>query len=244
MCLVSALLWAGAVSTSSGPWPPLQVVVVAGGLLILATAALVGMVVKGSRWGRRMAAGLGVGELGLAVMTPISAWWWMAVAVAAATVAVVGGPWLATAERRRAAQLGPPARAVLLLCVLGSLPVVLAGAGVNGMGGGWLLATLSAATVLVYAKALPGSLFAARFLVPASAVAASFTTPWPGWPVAAAGGCLAAWVAWSEEARLAVQPLVDTTPPLTPGPTPLRIRPARETAARRRSGSRSPQEPE
>ena len=237
MCLLGAILWAGATSGDSGPWPPTQTVVVAGGLLILATAALVGMVVKGALWGRRLAAGLAVGELGVATLAPISAWWWAGIAVAGATLALVGGPWLATAERHRAAQLGPPRQAVFLLCVLGSLPVALAAVSVEGLGGGWILAGVSAGTALIYAKAWPGALLAARFVVPATGMAAVFTIPWPGWPVAAAGGLLAAWIAWSTQARLAVQPLVDTTPPAAPGPTPLRIRSARETAGRRASES-------
>lgn len=233
MCLLGAILWAGAISSGSGPWPPAQTLVLAGGLLVLATTALVGIVVKGARWGRRLAAGLAVGELGVAMPAPISAWWWAGIAVAGATLAVVGGPWLATAERHRAAQLGPPRRAVLLLCVLGSVPVALAAASVEGLGGGWILAAASAATGVAYAKALPGSLFAARFVVPATGLAAAFTTPWPGWPVAAGGSFLVAWVAWSEETRLAVQPLGDAAPPPTPRPTPLRIKSAREAAALR-----------
>ena len=54
MCLASALLWARALSTGAGPWDPFQLVVLTAGIVVLATAALVGMVVKGSRWGRRI----------------------------------------------------------------------------------------------------------------------------------------------------------------------------------------------
>ncbi len=236
ICLTGALLWAGVLSTDGGIWDPVQLVILAGGLVILATAALVGMVVKGSRWGRRMAGGLAVGELGVAMVAPVSGWWWAGVGVAAATLALVSGPWLATTEKRRAPSLGPPSRAVLLLCVLASLPVALAAVSVNGLGGGWGMAAVSAAIAPAYAKALPGSLLAARFAVPAAGVVAAFTTPWPGWTAVVGGGLLAAWAAWSEEARLAVQPLVDTRPDPTPapGPTPLRIKSASELPGRRR----------
>ena len=233
MCLASALLWAGALSTGAGPWDPFQLVVLAAGIVVLATAALVGMVVKGSRWGRRMAGGLALGELGLAMAAPVSGWWWAGVGMAAATLALVTGPWLSEAERRRTATLGPPSRAVLLLCVLAGLPVALAAVSVNGLGGGWGMAAASAAATPFYAKALPGSLLVTRFVIPAAAVGAAFTTPWPGWTVAAGGGCVAAWAAWSKDARLAVQPLVDTRTTPTPAPTPLRIRSASEAAGRR-----------
>lgn len=222
-----------------GPWSDMQVLVLAGGLVILATVALVGVVVKGSRWGRRMAGGLAVGELGVAMMASVSAWWWVAVAAAGATLALVGGPWLATAERHRPPQLGPPPRAVLLLCTLASLPVALAAVAVNGLGGAWALAGLSAATAVGYSKAWPGSLLSARFLVPLAAAAAAFTTPWPGWPAVAAGGGLAGWAAWTEESRLAVRPLVDNLPGPAPEPTPLTIRSASEAGPPRRPTGRA-----
>ena len=242
LCLVAALLWAGALLAAPGPWSDPQVAVLAGGLVVLATVALVGVVVKGSRWGRRMAGALAIGELGLAMMASVSAWWWVAVAASGATLALVGGPWLATAERRRTPQLGPPSRAVLLLCTLASLPVVLAAVAVNGLGGAWGLAALSAVTAVFYAKALPGSLFSARFMVPAASVAAAFTTPWPGWPAAALGGGVAAWAAWSPESRLAVRPLVDNLPDPAPGPTPLTIRSAQAAGPTRRPARPSGQE--
>jgi hypothetical protein len=234
LCLVAALAWAGALLIEPGPWNDGQVLVLAAGLVILATVALVGVVLKGSRWGRRMAGGLAVGELAVAMMVTISAWWWVAVGAAGATLALVGGPWLATAERHRTPQLGPPPRAVLLLCTLAAFPVGLAAVAVNGLGGAWVLAGLSAATAVGYSKALPGSLFSARFIVPIAAAVATLTTPWPGWPAVAVGGTLVAWAAWSEESRLAVRPLVDNLPVPAPEPTPLTIRSARDTGPPRR----------
>ena len=200
--------------------------ILSAGLLILACSALVGMVVRGSGWARRLAGGLAVGELGLAMLTPVSPWWWAGVGLAGGTLALVGGPWLRASENGRAARIGPPPRAVLLLCLLACLPVGMAAASINGLGGGWVLVGLSAVTAPAYAKTVPGALFAARFLIPAASVAAAFTTPWPGWTVAAVGGGAATWAAWSEDARLAVRPLVETGPPPAPEPTPLRIRSA------------------
>lgn len=239
LCLLSALGWAGAIPVGGGPWEPAQSAVLAAGLVVLATAALVGMVVKNSRWGRRMAGALAVGQLGLATAIPPSGWWWLGVVTAGATLALVSGPWLAESGRRRAPSLGPPARSVLLLCVLAGLPVALAAVSINGLGGGWVLAALSAAAAGIYAKALPGSLLVTRFAVPAAAVAVVFSTPWPGWPVALGGGGAAAWAAWSKDARLAVRPLVDACPLPDPGPTPLRIRSAREAGERRAAVDRT-----
>ncbi|MDE0232753.1 MAG: hypothetical protein OXI56_06590 [bacterium] len=230
LCLLAALAWAGAISVGGGPWAPAQSAVLAGGLVALSTAALVGVVMKNSRWGRRMAGWLAAGELGLAMAIPLSGWWWAGVGAAATALTLVAGPWLSESGRRRAPTLGPPARAVLLLCVLAGLPVAIAAVSVNGLGGGWALAALSAAAAGLYAKAVAGSLLVTRFVVPAVAVPAAFTTPWPGWTVVVAGAGVAAWAAWSEDARLAVRPLVDTRPDPVPGPTPLRIRSARETA--------------
>lgn len=241
LCLLAALAWAGALR-DDGRWGnqhPIQGLVLAGGLIILSTAALVGMMVRGSAWGRRLAGGLAVGELGLATLTDLSPCWWAAVALAGATLAMVGGPWPRALGKNRMAQLGPPPRAVLLLCLLACLPVILAAASVNGLGGGWVPAGLSAVTAAAYAKALPGALFAARFLIPPASMAAAFTTPWPGWLAAALGGGAIMWAAWSEDARLAVRPLTDSGPPPTPGPTPLRIRSASQAKGSARSGKES-----
>ena len=239
LCLLAALVWAGALSVDGGPWAPVQSAVLSGGLVVLSTAALVGVVVKNSRWGRRMAGWLAAGELGLAMAIPLSGWWWAGVGAAAATLTLVAGPWLSESGRRRAPTLGPPARAVLLLCVLAGLPVAMAAVSVNGLGGGWAFAALSAAAAGLYAKAVTGSLLVTRFVVPAVAVPAAFTTPWPGWTVVVAGAGVAAWAAWSEDARLAVRPLVDTRPEPVPGPTPLRIRSAGETAGPRPAATRN-----
>ena len=238
LCLLAALAWAGAIQTGDRTehWNPFQSLIVSGGLLVLATAALVGMVVKGSRWGRRLAGGLAVGCLGLATLAPLSPWWWAGVGLAGATLALVGGPWITASERRRVARLGPPPTAVLLLCLLACLPVALAAVSVNGLGGGWVLAGLSGVTALAYAQALPATLFAARFLIPAASAAAAFTTPWPGWAVAVVGGGAATWAAWSAEARLAVQPLVETGPRPAPILTPLRIRSAAQSPRPRPAG--------
>ena len=238
-CLLAALVWAGAISMGGGPWEPVQSAVLAAGLVMLSTAALVGVVVKNSRWGRRMAGGLAAGELGLATAIPLSGWWWVGVGAAAATLTLMAGPWLAESERRRAPTLGPPARAVLLLCVLAGLPVALAAVSVNGLGGGWVFAALSAAAAALYAKAVAGSLVVTRFIVPAVALAASVTTPWPGWTVIVAGAGVVAWAAWSEDARLAVRPLVDTRPEPVPGPTPLRIRSATDAGGSRPAPERN-----
>ncbi|MDE0233412.1 MAG: hypothetical protein OXM62_00210, partial [bacterium] len=128
---------------------------------------------------------------------------------------------------------------VLLLCVLAGLPVVLAAVSVDGLGGGWVFAAFSAAAAAIYAKAVPGSLLVTRFVVPAVALPAALTTPWPGWPVIVAGAGVAAWAAWSEDARLAVRPLVDARPEPVPGPTPLRIRSATDAAGSRPAAERN-----
>ena len=239
LCLLTALVWAGAISMGGGPWEPVQSAVLAAGLVALSTAALAGMVVKNSRWGRRMAGGLAAGELCLAMAIPLSGWWWAGVGLAAATLTLVAGPWLAESGRRRAPTLGPPGRSVLLLCVLGGLPVVLAAVSVNGLGGGWVFAALSVAAAAIYGKAVTGSLLVARFVVPAVALPTAVTTPWPGWTVIMAGAMVAAWAAWSEGARLAVRPLVDTLPEPVPGPTPLRIRSASDDTGSRPASERN-----
>ena len=240
-CLASALAWAGAIQSAQAPeWTPLQSLALSAGSLILATAALVAMVVRGSRWGRRLAVGLSVGQLGLAILIPISSWWWAGVALAGSTLAIAGGPWTGSFGKGPQARLGPPSQAVLLLCLLACLPVALAAVSVNGLGGGWGLAGLSAGTAAAYAKALPGSLMAARFLMPTASVVAAFTTPWPGWILAIMGGGATTWVAWSSGARLAVRPLVDPGPPPVPEPTPLRIRSA-SAGLRSRPGEDRPE---
>ncbi len=228
LCLAAALAWTVAFRPDGRweHWNPIQGLVVTGGLIMLATAALVAMVVRGSGWGRRLAGGLAVGQLGLAMFTTPSPWWWVGVGLSGATLAMVGGPWAAASGRRRVAQLGPPPRAVLLLCLLAGLPVAMAAVSVNGLGGGWVWVGLSAVTAAAYTKALPSALFSARFLIPAATVAAAFTTPWPGWTAVLLGGGGTTWAAWSKDARLAVQPLTDRGPPPTPSPTPLRIRSA------------------
>ena len=230
LCLLSALAWSVPLRGDGRweHWSPIQGLVVTGGLIILATAAVVAMVVRNAGWGRRLAVGLAVGQLGLAMLTTPSPWWWAAVGLSGATLAMAGGPWAKAFGTKRVAHLGPPPRAVLLLCLLACLPVIVAAVSINGLEGGWVLVGLSAVGAAAYAKAWPGALFAARFLIPAASAAAAVTTPWPGWAVALLAGTATTWAAWSKDARLAVQPLTDTAPAPSPSPTPLRIRSASE----------------
>ena len=185
----------------------------------------------GAKDGRRLA----LGELGLAMAAPVSGWWWAGVGMAAATLALVSGPWLSEAERRRTATLGPPSRAVLLLCVLAGLPVALAAVSVNGLGGGWGMAAASAAVTPFYAKALPGSLFVTPLRHPCGRGGGRLHHPLAGLGSGRRRRQRRRLGRLVKDARLAVQPLVDTRPTPTPTPTPLRIRSASEAAGRRRA---------
>ena len=55
LSLLAALVWTGAFAADPGPLAPLSVLLVAIGLLAMATVGMIGITVTGGRWAHRLA---------------------------------------------------------------------------------------------------------------------------------------------------------------------------------------------
>jgi hypothetical protein len=207
--LAASIVWALLVGTGAGPWERGPALLLGSWLLVLSTVSLVGMVVDGSRWARRLGFGLAVGELAVAVaVTPTPAWW-LGVVLSAGSVAVLSGPVTRGWVRSRPRADAPPPRSVALATLLLITPGVLAATGIDGLGWAWVWAATSVASLLLYTRAASGAVTVVRVAPPVAGLVALAGSPLP---VAVATALTAGTVtalAWTADARVAARPLVE-----------------------------------
>lgn len=207
----STLLWAARLVAGPGPWATDAAAVLAVDLVVLAAVALVGMLVAGGRWARRLALGVVLGGAALAVALPADGLWTAGLAVSAIAVAGLAGTGMKGVVRERAAAAGPPTAAVVLPLLLLAVPGLVAAARPDGLGGAdWTAAATAAVAAAVYAKASPGALVLVRVVAPLAAVAGGVAGGLPGGLVPVAAGVGVAALAWTRGARVAVRPLVES----------------------------------
>jgi hypothetical protein len=147
-------------------------------------------------------------------------------AVVFAAVALAGylGPWLKGWVREQPAADGPGAKpTVLVLGSLGLVPLVAIAspAGLSVAHG--VLASSALLLAWAYARANLWGLWGLRVVLPIVAVPAMLASPPAGAALIGLAVASLTWLAWSREARLAVQPLMERLPP------PLRKEPEEES---------------
>lgn len=203
-------------AVAPSPFAASSAAVVALGAVLFSTITVAGLILVRGRWTRRLGIIVAVVELGTVATTDLDTWtpWgWATLGFGLVMLGGLVGRWLDGWVRMRPSATGPDPRAVVLL--LGLLALVPA-VGLASPGG---LETahgvLGAAGVFLawaYSKAQVWSLWAIRIALPIVAVPALFVSPLPGAVFLAMLVAGLVVVAWTKEALLAVQPLMDDLP--------------------------------
>ena len=231
LSLLAALVWTGAIAADPGPLAPLSVVLVAMGLLAMATVGMIGITVTGGRWAYRLALASLIATAVLAVARPIDVWWFAGFASTLLAAVALLSPAITNGLRRLPPVGGPPWRAVLIPLLLSGLPFLLGLAawsrpslatGLVGLG-----APLAA---LWYSRVLPGGLLAVRAVWPGLALGLAFTqSVGPAIVCLVAGGVVAV-LAWHPSVGVAFHPPRETgtVHPIPPELTPSEVLDAAE----------------
>ena len=180
-------------------------------LLIVSATAGTGMVVSRGRWTRNLGWFLVAVELVLSVIMDLDAWGWVALVATLGTLVLLSGPWLASFLRQLPPTAAPPNAAVFLaLGLLLTAGLVAIGTPAGMEPAHWLAAAASVIVALLYSRAMPLGLWAARTLVPLLIAVAAFFSPLLGGLLLGAGAVGMLVLAWSGPAALAVYSLIPT----------------------------------
>ncbi|MEE8488849.1 MAG: hypothetical protein V3S43_00830, partial [Acidimicrobiia bacterium] len=123
--LVAVVIWTIALIVDSGPFDGISVFLICISLLGMATTSVVGIVVVGGRWARRLGLVVVGATALLAVVRPIDSFWIIGLAATSLAGAALFMPSLTTGVRKLPAAVGPPPRAVLVSLILLGTPLVL-----------------------------------------------------------------------------------------------------------------------
>ena len=210
LLLASGFLVGSRLTFVPAPWPPSSAGLIALSMVSLTTIAVVGLLLVGGRWARRL--GLVVTAAGgLVLVAAPSGWtWWLALPCLAGAAVGLAGPWIDTQVRQRPAAAGPPAPAVLIPLLLVATPGLMGAASLRPAGAAeWLIALICMATALWYARGGRGVMLGMRLLLPIAVVLSAVASGLPtGLAILAAGGTVVG-LAWRHESRLAVRPLLE-----------------------------------
>jgi hypothetical protein len=223
--LVSALVWAAALAAEPGPLAPASVLLIAIGLMAMATVGMVGLTVTGGRWAHRTSLASVGAMLALAVARPIDGWWATGLALSLLAGVALLSPSL-TGGIRRLPAAGPPDRAVLIPLLLIGLPFVLGLAAWDREATGTLVVGLGAPlAALWYTRVFPGGLLVVRVAWPALAVGLAPTQPLLPAVVGAGAGVAIAMLAWHPSVKTAFHPPreIGTAHPIPPELAPTQV---------------------
>lgn len=177
--LLAAVVWILALIADPGPFQPPQFAAIGVGLLTCSVVAMVGMVVPGGRWARRLAMASVAGTVPLALVRPIDVLWVVGLILSTAAASALFHPALTAGIRGLPAASGPPTRAVVLPLLLIAVPYLLGLAASEAEG--WLVVLVASTAPLAafaYSRVIPGGLWAVRIVWPVLALG---TAPLLGW---------------------------------------------------------------
>jgi len=205
--LLAAVIWTVALIVDGEPFVPTSVFLIGIGLLGMATASVVGIVVAGGRWARRLGLVVVGATSVLALVRPIDLIWVLGLGATSLAGASLFLPSVLAGIRKLPAAAGPPERAVLVPLVLIGAPFILGIA--SNDAAPWATLTVGIAAPIAafaYSRVLPGGLLAVRALWPILAITLAFPMgSWGGFTSAALGVLVAA-LAWDGSVRAAFHP--------------------------------------
>ena len=188
-------------------------------LLLITAVSTVGMVAGAARWALRLALTSAGTMVTLGLVFPLTPWTVAAMALGGAAAAGLAGTSFDGLIRKRPPADGPPARAVLLSLLLLAAPPAWALVARDGLGTSALIAVAVAwLTMAWYAKAAPGALLVVRVVSPLALLMAAVMEGLPVGAIVASTAAGLSALAWTVEARIAVNPLAEpgTTVPIPP----------------------------
>ncbi len=213
LVMVAGFAWTIHLVVSPHPWAVDSAFTIAMGTLVLSIVAMTGLLLSRGRWVRYFAIGLVVTELLILLVAEVEPW--LIIAVAASGLALVGlaGPWLQGWIRERPAADSPGV--IPMGLAIGAFAVVpLVGlAAPSGLE--YPHGILGATGILAswgYVKGRGWALWLLRLAMPILAVVAAFYSPPGGAIVMVITAVGFGWFAWTEDARLAVDPLPTSLP--------------------------------
>lgn len=217
--LIAALVMAGGTAwtihlvVSPDPWAVDSALAIAIGTLCLSIGAMTALLLGRGRWTRHFAAILVAAEMLIATVGDLGGWMVAAIILSGASLAGLWGPWFKGWLRERPASGSPGLRPIAL--AIGAFAVVpMVGlAAPDGLQPAHGVA--GAAGILLswgYAKGGQWALWSLRFGMPILMAAAAAASPVGGSVLLVVAGGALAYLAWSKEARLAVDPLPSDLP--------------------------------
>jgi hypothetical protein len=224
--LIAAIAWTVALIIDPGGFEPASVLLIGLGLLAMTTVAVVGMVLSGGRWARRLSLFAIAAMVLVATIRPIDAMWLVAVALTAVSLASMFLPGVTDRLRKLPSASGPPPRAVLTPTVLLTVPFAVGFAAVDGEPWAMIVVGVTAlVSSFLYARVVLGGLLAVRILWPAIALAMAPFLGWVGGAVSALLGLVVGGLAWHPSVKVAFHPPTETgsTYPIPPELTPKEI---------------------
>ena len=224
--LMAALAWTVAIAVDGGGRSQGSVLLIGLGLILMATVSVVGMIVAGGRWARRLGFAVAAATGLVALTRETDVFWWIALAFTGLTVLALNTPSVTTSIRQLPSAQGPPVRAVLAPLILISTTFILGFVSTDIVAWPELDVALSAPLVaFAYSRAFRGGLFSMRVLWPVLAGGLAFLMEWPTGAVAAGLGLTVAVLAWHPSVKVAFSPPreVGSTYPIPPELTPPEI---------------------
>lgn len=211
--VVASVLVVIHLAAAPDPFRQEPALVLATGFVLFTLIAVGGLMLSRGRWSRYLTLGLVAAFFAATVATETSGWSIASAVVGGVALAILLGPWTRGWLRLRPAADGPSPRAIaLVLGAVGLVPVVAVAAPTelstwHGVlaGGGLLLA-------YAYSRAQLWSLWALRFTLAPVAVPAVISSPIAGAALLAIFVAGLTILAWTREARLAVDPVYAQLP--------------------------------
>jgi len=224
--LIAAIAWIIALIIDPGAFEPASVLLVGLGLLAMATVAVVGMVLSGGRWARRLAFVAIAATVLVAASRPIDAMWFVAIALTGVSLGSMFLPGVTEGIRKLPSASGPPPRSVLTPTVLLTVPFVVGFVVVDGDTWAMLVVGFTAlVSSFLYARVVPGGLLAVRVVWPAIALGMAPFLGFAGGAVSALLGLAVAGLSWHPSVKVAFHPPTEagSTYPIPPELTPKEV---------------------
>lgn len=207
--MTAILVWLTAIMVGPGPYPPMSVLLIGFGWLLLSTVSTVGLVLVGGRWALyTLLVTLG-STFWVATLAPLSGWTVAGLATSSAALILLLSPHQEPLVRKLPSASGPPPRSVVVTIVALGLPLALGLVPANPSSWVLLMAACGPISAFLYSRTIPGGLASMRFGLLTAALLASAFMPLPHALTALTMCVSITVVAWSPDVAVAFRPLIE-----------------------------------